>query len=365
MDELQPALPPLQCALFSRGTGVAKRIRTSIAMIIMTAAASGLQADVLDLDDGTRLVGTIEQITGTEALLSDTFAGNLSVPRVKIVGIATDAPVTVQFNDDGYATGRLARSELNGTLTLEVDGLGVRQLPISEIKGVYREDPQLIQSRLLAVRLAAEANVGIILSRGNSESENLNLDGRLVTRTPRNRYTLTGQFNREESEGILVKENWRSLVKYDHFVSEKWFWFNSVNFESDQFADLDLRTALAAGMGYQFFDSPTRTLSVEFGPSYIEENFDVAEDDSFLGTRWALNFEQRVREGLTFFHFNDGLLGLEASDQLTIRSRTGLRLNLTQRIIARIQTSINWDQSPPAGTDSTDVQHALTVGFRL
>jgi putative salt-induced outer membrane protein YdiY len=347
------------------GTGVAKSVRTGIAMIIMTALASGLQADVLSLDDGTRLVGTIEQITATDVEMSNTFAGALTVPRGKVVGVSTDAAVTLQFNDDAYVTGRLAPSAQNGTLTLDVDGLGARLLPISEIKAVYREDPQIVQARLLAVNVAAEANVGIIISRGNSESENLNLDGRLVTRTPRNRYTLTGQFNREESEGILVKENWRSLVKYDHFVSEKWFWFNSVNFESDQFADLDLRTALAAGMGYQFFDSPTRSLSVEFGPSYIEENFDVAEDDSFLCTRWAINYEQRVRKGLTFFHFNDGLLGLEASDQLTVRSRTGLRLNLTQRIIARIQTSIKWDQSPPASTDSTDVQHALTIGFRL
>lgn len=344
---------------------MAKRLRTGIAMIIMTAAAGGLQADVLSLDDGTRLVGTIEQITDTEVRLSNTFAGALTVPRSKVVGISTDATVNVQLNDDAYVTGRLAPSEHDGTLTLDVAGLGARQLPISEIKAVYREDPQIVQRRLLALNVAAEANVGVIISRGNSESENLNLDGRLVTRTPRNRYTLTGQFNREESEDILVKENWRSLVKYDHFVSEKWFWFNSVNFESDQFADLDLRTALAAGMGYQFFDSPTRSLSVEFGPSYIDENFALAEDDSFLGTRWAINYEQRVRDGLTFFHFNDGLLGLEASEQLTVRSRTGLRLNLTQRIIARIQTSIDWDQSPPAGTDSTDVQHALTIGFRL
>jgi hypothetical protein len=40
-------------------------------------------------------------------------------------------------------------------------------------------------------------------------------------------------------------------------------------------------------------------------------------------------------------------------------------LNLTERIIARIQTSLDWNQSPPPGTDGTDVQHALTIGFRM
>jgi putative salt-induced outer membrane protein YdiY len=340
-------------------------IRATIVGLIMTLPASGIQADVLSLEDGSRIVGSIEQITPTEVRLSNTFAGILDVPRDKIVGVETDAPLTLQLSDGGYVTGRLSPAESNGALTLEVDGFGSRQLPFADIRAVFREDPQVVERKRLAVALAAEANVGVTLSRGNSESDNLSLDGRLVTRTPRNRYTLSGQFTREESEGILVKENWRSLVKYDYFVSDRWFWFNSANFESDEFADLNLRTALAAGMGYQFFEGPIRSLSVEFGPSYINENFATAEDDSFLGTRWAVNFEQRVRDGLTFFHFNDGLLGLEASDQLTVRSRTGLRLSLTERVIARLQTSVKWDQSPSAGTDSTDVEHALTIGVRM
>lgn len=340
-------------------------IRASTVAFIMAAAASGIQADVVSLADGSRLVGTVESITATELRLSGTFAGTLEVPRDRIVAVETDAPLTVQLNDGAYLTGRLTTAEADGALTLEMDGVGSRPLPLDEIAAVFHEDPLVAERKRLATRVTAEANTGITLRRGNSESDNLNLDGSLVARTPRNRYTLTGQYTREESEGILINENWRSLVKYDHFVSDRWFWFNSANFEQDEFADLELRTALAAGMGYQFFEGPTRTLSVEFGPSYVDENFQTAEDESFLGTRWAVNYEQLVRNGLTFFHFNDGLLGLEATDQLTIRSRTGLRLNLTERVIARIQTTLNWNRSPPEDTESTDVEHALTIGFRM
>lgn len=118
-------------------------------------------------------------------------------------------------------------------------------------------------------------------------------------------------------------------------------------------------------MGYQFFDTPSRSLSLEIGPSYINENFNLAEDDSFLGSRWAINYEQRIWNGLSFFHFNDGLLGLEESGQLTIRSRTGLRMSVTERVIARLQTTLNWDNNPPPDTASTDVEHALTIGYRF
>lgn len=331
---------------------------------IMTLSGGALQADVVTLNDGSRIVGTVEQITGSEARMSGTFAGNLSVPRERIVRIETDAPVTVQVEDGAYLTGRLL-GETDGALQIDVAETGRRDLALGAVRGVYREDPQTVEQRRLAVRVTADANVGISLTSGNTDTENFHIDGRVITRTPKNRYTLSGEFNREESENILVKKNWGSLVKYDHFVSDRWFWFNSATFESDEFKDLDLRSAIAAGMGFQFFETDDRILSVEFGPSYIDENFIVAEDESFLGSRWAVNFEQRLWNGLWFYHNQDGLLSLENTKDVTVRARTGVRMNVTQRIIARIQTAVDWNNSPPSGSDSTDIEHTVTLGYRF
>jgi putative salt-induced outer membrane protein YdiY len=339
-------------------------VATGLIAGIMTIYAAGLQADVLNLSDGSRIVGTIEEINADQAKLSNTFAGDLSVPRSAIVSVETEAPVTVQLEDGAYLTGRLdPRSE--GGVVIQVADVGARPLTLGQVQGIYREDPVALQRRALAVRVSADANVGIALTSGNSESENFALDGRLVTRTQRNRYTFGAKFIREESEGTLIKKNWNALVKYDHFVSDKWFWFNSATFENDRFADLELRTAIAAGMGYQFFDTDARSLSIETGPSYIDENFIVAEDDNFFGARWALNYDQRIWNGLAFFHYNEALLGLEDTDELTVRSRTGFRLNITERIVARIQTTIDWDNSPPADTENTDLEHTLTIGYRF
>lgn len=341
---------------------MSRSIATGLAAAIMTVYAAGLQADVLNLADGSRIVGTIEEIDADEARLSGTFAGTLSVPRSAIISMETDDPVTVKLDDGAYLTGQL-QAPGDGDVVIKVNETGRRTLSLGDVQGVYREDPIELQRRELAVKVSGNANVGIALTSGNSESENFSADGQLVTRTKRNRYTLGGSYMEEESEDVLVKQNWHALIKYDHFVSEKWFWFNSATFEHDRFADLDLRTAIAAGMGYQFFESDSRSLSIEAGPSYIDENFDEAEDDSFFGARWAINYDQRLWDGLTFFHYNEGLFGVESTDDLTVRSRTGLRMNVTERIIARVQTTIDWDNSPPADTDATDLEHTLTIGY--
>lgn len=340
-------------------------MRCAAFITIMTLAAGPLQADVLHLADGTRLVGTIEQITDAGAKVSKTFAGELTVPRDKIVGMETEAAVTVQMTDGAYLTGRVEPAAESGQVTVQVDGLGSRPLALSSVRGVYREDPQTLQRRSLAVKVSGDANVGISITSGNTETENLHVDGTVVTRTPRNRYTLSGEYNEEESENVLVQQNWAGLVKYDHFVSEKWFWFNSATFESDEFRDLELRAAFAGGIGYQFFETDDRSLSMEIGPSYIDTNFEEAEDESSIGSRWAITYDQRLWDGLSFFHFQEGLVGFEEADDITIRSRTGFRMNVTERIIARVQTAVDWDKSPSPDQDSTDLEHTVTIGYRF
>jgi putative salt-induced outer membrane protein YdiY len=347
---------------------MAGSMRTGCLAAIMTLVAGTLQADVLNLDDGSRIFGTLERLDAAQAKLSGTFNGNLTVPRRTIVRIETEEPVTVQLSDGAYLTGRVTTTEAE-VIVVHVDKTGTRTVELDDVRGVYREDPLAIQRLELASEATGNANVGINLTSGNSQTQNLHLDGRLITRTKRNRYTLSGEYNQQESRDVLVKENWAGLVKYDYFVSDRWFWFNSVNFESNEFADLKLRSALAAGLGFQFFESEYRSLSIELGPSYIDENFETAEDENYLGSRWAVNYDQKLGKSLAFYHYHEGLLGLEDTDDLTIRSRTGLLMNLTDHIIARIQTAVDWDRSPPEGTPAaedtkaTDYQHTLTIGY--
>ena len=94
----------------ARASGIA------LLSLIMAFAAGGLQADVLNLADGSRIVGTIERLDGAEATLSGTFAGELKVPRGTIVSIETDQPVTVQLGDGAYLTGTLSPAEGGGVV---------------------------------------------------------------------------------------------------------------------------------------------------------------------------------------------------------------------------------------------------------
>jgi len=52
-----------------------------------------------------------------------------------------------------------------------------------------------------ALKIHARANVGLTGDRGNTETDNLYLDGEFIARTEKNRYSVGAEVKREKSEG--------------------------------------------------------------------------------------------------------------------------------------------------------------------
>lgn len=323
------------------------------------------QADEVRLAAGDRLIGEILSADEDWVVISTPYAERIELPRVEVVGLRTDEVVTVAFDDGSYLTGRLVAAAPSA-LSLENERTGaITPFPLSDVQAIYRGDPMDIAAARERVDLSGIANVGLDRRRGNSATDSYHVDAELVARSPLNRYTATFELNQQRAEGVKFQDNAAGLLKYDHFLSDKVYLFNSASFERDPFQDLSLRSALAAGFGYQFFETERRLLSLEAGPTYVDEDFMSSMDQQFFGLRWSANYEQALLEGdaLRFFHFQEGLLGLEDTEAFTIRTRTGLRLGVTESLRATAQYNVDWDNSPAPGNVKVDEAYLLTLGY--
>jgi putative salt-induced outer membrane protein YdiY len=47
--------------------------------------------------------------------------------------------------------------------------------------------------------------------------------------------------------------------------------------ERDTLSNINLRTTVGPGVGYQFFEGELMNLSIEVGPSYVRTDYDHAE----------------------------------------------------------------------------------------
>jgi putative salt-induced outer membrane protein YdiY len=96
---------------------------------------------------------------------------------------------------------------------------------------------------------------GAIITRGNSETENFNINFDATRRTEKHRITTgAGYFfgqQRDPNTGDdnTTVDNWFALGKYDYFFTPKFYGYFQTRVEHDRIAHLDLRVIPGIGVG--------------------------------------------------------------------------------------------------------------------
>ena len=172
-----------------------------------------------------------------------------------------------------------------GTLILGTP-YGDVKLPWPEVTRLVVTEPILVTvgtaPAVSATIIEGGANAGLTATSGNTEVNNLRLDGNVVARAGANRYTADAAVTRAEDSGTETARNWNAGLKYDRFLTTRLFFNANTILTSDQFRDLDLRTAIGAGLGYQVINTPRVTLTADGGLGYVNENLASIDGDSYV-----------------------------------------------------------------------------------
>ncbi|MCK4951735.1 MAG: DUF481 domain-containing protein, partial [Gammaproteobacteria bacterium] len=144
----------------------------------------------------------------------------------------------------------------------------------------------------------------------------------------------------------------------------KWYLYTNGTFKEDKFKDLDLRSSIGLGAGYQYYESDPLNLLLEAGLNYVNEDFIAANDDDYMAFRWGLKYDQKFfKDWIKAFHEHEGLQGIEDKEDLIISSKTGLRFFFIKNVEATGQLNADWENSPAPGTKRTDLTYLLTFGY--
>jgi putative salt-induced outer membrane protein YdiY len=246
------------------------------------------------------------------------------------------------------------------------------RIPWGEVTRAVIQDPMLAAlAELLAgpppaVVIDGGANAGIVTTAGNTEVNNLRLDGDLTARAGVNRYSGSAAVTRAEDRDVETARNWTTAFKYDRFISERMFLNGNAILTNDRFRDLDLRTALGAGVGYQVLTTPRVKLTADAGLGWVNENLESQADDSYTALRESVSFDAfAVPDRIQFFHVHDGYFGVTGDDNLFVRMQNGVRMTLAAGFVTTLRHDLDYDRSPAIGRNTTDRTLALTLGYRF
>lgn len=301
-------------------------------------------ADEVRLANGDRITGSVVRLEGG-TLTFKTAHGDLQVPWAEVISLKMDTPLLVRVAD---AEPRL--------LALDTTAAGTPAL--AAVVAIEAPVPPLVWR--------GGASAGLLQTGGNTDVNSLRMDGEAIARTAHDRYSASAVVNRTSDNGRDTAENWTTTFGYDRFLSKRIFVNANAIFTNDRFRDLDLRTAVGAGLGYQIRDTARARLSVDGGIGYVRENFATAPDDSYTALREAAKLDVFVAgKTVQAFHHHDGYFGVTGEDNLFFRMQNGVRLALVAGFVTTAEVDVDYDRSPAPGRVQTDRSFALTLGYRF
>ncbi|MEZ6015758.1 MAG: DUF481 domain-containing protein [Planctomycetota bacterium] len=156
--------------------------------------------------------------------------------------------------------------------------------------------------------------------------------------------------------------------KYDQFFAQKtYFWVNA-RAESDQPSDpaltkLDLRWTVGGGLGHQFRDDAEWKINAEAGLAYFKEKYDGGLEQDYLAARVAWDVLFHASETTSLGHTGELYPSLETSDDMYGRADTFVDVKLSERMNARAQWILTWDNTPAPGRERSDNLYLLSIGW--
>ena len=151
---------------------------------------------------------------------------------------------------------------------------------------------------------------------------------------------------------------------YDSFFSKQEFLFMHGQLQRDRFRDIDLRTVVGGGYGYQFHDTETTRFSLKGGLDMVDVDRYESASERFAALGWHVDFMHRLANSdIELFHVQDGYRGLSRQASVLIQTRTGMRFPLSSGFYAMTQLNLDWESDPAPGRRQTDTKLLIGLGY--
>lgn len=322
-------------------------------------AQEPIPADEILLINGSRIVGVVTGARDGVVKIDTDFAGTLEIPLDKIASMQTAEPVVIAMVDDSVIEGQPLALDA-GQLTV-TDADGDQQSLAMEQLLIVNPEPWEIGD---GYKWTGLASLAFKFERGNSDTDELDYKLDTAWRSDSDRYTLRIDGEIDEANGLKNADNWTIQGKYDNFWGEHTYWGVQALAEQDEFRDLDLRFLIGPYVGRDFLTDPVFTLSAEVGASYVNEDFNIAEDQDYPGANWALRISSDYLGGDSRLYIDQlGVLNLDEMSDMIVNTTFGLGFPLLFGLDAAAEILLEYDSGAVEGVDELDQTYNFRIGY--
>lgn len=321
--------------------------------------------------NGDKLTGKVQQLADGKLTIETEMAGTITVDLANVRTFSSDEPLEVHLSDGSVVKQPVAASEEPGTVRTQGGGIiGPQDLPLAQVSAI-NPPPPAPPAAPEPAKWKGSVKAGALLTRGNSQTDQVSVGFDAVRESKENRLSFTGQYlyGRQEDpdtgEEDTTTDNWRLSGKLDHFVTEKLYWYTGVVAERDAIAELDLRLTPSAGLGYQWVKRDDMNFNTEAGVAWVYEDFANADSNDYWAARFAYHFDKKINERVQFVHNVEYIPSVEDLDEFNLNADAGLRIGLTEKFFNELKVEWKHDSEPAPGAEKNDVRYVISLGYEF
>jgi len=306
--------------------------------------------DWIQLNSGEWLKGEFKVLYDDSVEFDSDELGLLSLDwaDIKQVRGATTFAVNIEGRDE--VAGNL---QVNGDQITIVAGEESQEFSRADVISIAHGAPK--ESNYWS----AKFTLGLNISQGNSDRQDLNLALNTKRRTADSRFLTDYLGFYSKSDHIKTDDNHRLRSTYDIFKTRRFFWRPLLGeFFRDPFQNIDYQITAGAGAGYQLIDTSKTEWSISGGPAIKYTKFDTVEDGESKSEStpalWAgTNYDRALNSKMDLILGYSTIIGNQDSGGYTHHAIATLETELLSWL--DFDTSFIWDhiQNPTRNSDGS------------
>ncbi|MEO6594524.1 MAG: DUF481 domain-containing protein [Planctomycetota bacterium] len=339
-------------------------MRKILTIVVLTSVISGaLAQDRITLANGDVLTGTIKTMADGKVTIASPLLGDITVPMSTVSDLVTQAQVDLQTKGGDLLKRRVVGIE-GGNLRLEGESASLLLDNLSKINPPPKLEPEWDGS----------LKVNGLWTDGNTDRRAIgaSVDASRRAEADRISFDASWDYSDDKDNTRTATRGTRTLtqrratggLKYDYFLSKKWYTWAAARVLGDTLADIQLRFTGGAGLGYTWIEDKETTFLTEAGLSYFNENYRSATPGvDYIAARLAYKLTHAFSEKTKLVHGVEAFPSLENAKDTYLQAKTEIVTNLSKSMIASVAHVLDWDNTPAPEKERTDNRVLLSVGW--
>lgn len=206
-----------------------------------------------------------------------------------------------------------------------------------------------------------KGELGLVLSRGNSEAETLN--AKVDVGTEMGQWTHTVGFSalRASTENVTTADRYELRGQTNYKLTERSFLFGALRYENDEFSEFDYQATASGGYGYKFIDTESTKLVGQLGAGYrISEVRLTGEEQNEAVVRGDVLFEHQLTPTTKIL---DKFLVEAGSSNTFLQNELAVEVKMTDALALSVAYVVRHNTDVSAGVEKTDQLTTANIVF--